>query len=59
MHAVTYVHTYIHTYVPITVTVPSLLLVVGVNATTHWKVVEPLIENTVNEENVGEKKLFS
>ena len=57
MHIRTYVHlytcicmrTYIQTYIPITVTVPSVLVVVGLDATTHWKVVVPSIENAVNE----------
>ena len=44
-------------YIPplITVTVPRVLVAFGVDRTTHWKVVVPLIENTVNE-NVGELK---
>ena len=36
-------------YKPITVTVPSVLVLFGVDRTIHWKVVVPLIENTVNE----------
>ena len=44
---------------PITVTVPSVLVVFGVDRTTHWKVVVPLIENIVNETLVGLVGLFS
>ena len=47
------------TYLPITVTDPSVLIVFGVDRTTHWKVVVPLIENTVNEFSVGVNCLFS
>ena len=47
-------------YIPlVTVTVPRLLAVIGVDRTTHWKVVVPLIENTVNENIGGPKRLFS
>ena len=50
-HIIIISHTYICAcmYIPITVTVPRVLVVFGVDRTTHWKVVVPLIENTVNE----------
>ena len=51
--------TYIITYIPITNTVPCVLVVVGVDRTMHWKVVVPLIENTVNEFPIGIVGLFS
>ena len=44
---------------PITVTVPRVLIVFGVDKTTHWKVVVSLIENTVNEFLIGVVGLFS
>ena len=47
------------TYIPITITVPLVLVMVGVDRTTHWKVVVPLIENTVNEFPIGIVRLFS
>ena len=54
-----YNHTNICTYIPFTVTVPGVLIVFGVDRTTHWKVVVPLIENTVSEYVVGVVELFS
>ena len=48
------------TYVPlITIIVPRVLIVFGVDRTIHWKVVVLLIENTVNEYTVGIVGLFS
>ena len=54
-----YVHTYVRTYIPITITVPSILVVFVVDRTMHWKVVVSLIENTVNETLIGLETLFS
>ena len=51
------VYTYIK-HIPITVTVPRVLVVFGVDRTTHWKVVVPLIENTINEFSEGVDCLF-
>ena len=52
--------TILHTYIPlITVTVPRVLVVFGVDRTIHWKVVVQLIENTVNENVGGLRGLFS
>ena len=45
--------------IPVTVTVPRVLIVFGVDRTTHWKVVVPLIENTINETIEGLIGLFS
>ena len=47
-------------YIPvITFTVPSVLVVDGVEWTIHWKVVVLLMENTVNEIVLGFPGLFS
>ena len=42
----------------VAVTLPSVLVVFRVEWTTHWKVVLPLIENTVNERALGVEGLF-
>ena len=47
-------------YIPlITITVPFVLVVTGIDRTIHWKVVVPLIENTVNESVGALAGLFS
>ena len=52
---------YIHVGIPIRVTVPDVLVMVmfGAECNIHWKVVVPLIENTVSEYLVGVVGLFS